>query len=377
MPVTAEARVDAGVASATFNVAGSDLKPLTEEPYIVDVTVPTGVSSVEIKVTAVDAEGNEVSDSISLLVARATDVGVKITSPVAGPIAASAAGKGRRPSTISGSNEAIAEGDTVSIIAGVSGMGVISVVFTVNGVNQPPYSAPPYSSSYFLPLTSEAEDPPPLKITATATDGSGNTASDSVATTVVRKTEEVNVTITNPPANTNLNTGDTIVITAETDDDSDIAFVTFSVGGVETVTTVTPFTHTYVLPSKASTTAAGSSVPPNVFVGKATLDGAPAPDDTVVTAWIDGSDSATLTIKVTATANSGNPGSALLSLQVSGSFNAGEAKVKDGEYVLNAAQPSGQNFTGKTVTFTVGGKDAIQTATWQKGDADFLDLTAN
>ena len=83
--VMAEARVDAGVASATFNVAGSDLKPLTEEPYMVDVTVPTGGSSVEIKVTAVDAEGNEVSDSITLLVARATDVGSRSPAPLPAP----------------------------------------------------------------------------------------------------------------------------------------------------------------------------------------------------------------------------------------------------------------------------------------------------
>ena len=375
--VTAEARPEADLVSVTFSVAGFNLAPLTEEPYMVDVTVPTGVSSVEIKVTAVDAEGNEVSDSITLWVARATDVGVKVTSPVAGAIAISAGGKNSRRSTVSGSSEAIAEGDTISIRAEVSDMGAITVVFTVNGVDQTPYTAPPYSMRYFLPLTPAAEDPPPLKITATATDGTGNTASDSVNITVVRKTTEVNVTITEPPADAKVKAGVTIVIRAETDNDSEIAFVTFSVDGNETVTTVTPFTHTYVLPPKASTTAVASSVPPNVFVGKATLDGAPAPDETVLIAWIDGSDAATLTMKVTATANSGNTGSASLSLRVSGSINAGEARVKDGEYVLNAAQPTGQNFTGKTVTFTVGGKEARQTATWRKGGADVVDLTAN
>ena len=201
-------------------------------------------------------------------------------------------------------------------------------------------------------------------------------ASQAEAAGRIRTSIEV-IAVASNAAGTKVDAGDTIVISAETDNDSEIAFVTFSVDGIETVTTAAPFTHTYVLPRRASTSAARSSVPPNVFVGKATLDGVPAPDETVVIAWIDGSDAATLTIKVTATANSGNTGSASLSLQVSGSINAGEAKVKNGEYVLNAAQPSGQNFTGKTVTFTVGGKDARQTATWHKGGADVVDLTAS
>ncbi|PKB71761.1 MAG: hypothetical protein BZY87_03890 [SAR202 cluster bacterium Io17-Chloro-G6] len=373
--VAAEVSATANLVSVTFNVAGSNLTPLTTEPYTVDVTVPTGVSSVQIKVTAVDANGNEGPDSITLRVARAVDVGVKITSPLATAITVS--GDSSRPSTLSGSNEAIAEGDTVSIRAEVSGTGTITVVFTVNGVDQAPIAEPPYAISHFLPLTPAAEDPPPLKITATATDGSGNTASDSVSITVVRKTTEVKVTITSPLPGAKVDAGDTIIIKAETADDSEIAFVIFSVDGVETVTTVTPFTHTHVLAPRASTTAAASSVPPNVFVGQATLNGASAPDDTVVIAWISGSDAATLTIKVTATANSGITGSASMSLQISGSVNAGEAKVKDGKYVLTAAQPSGQSFNGKSVTFTVGGKDARQTATWQKGGADIVDLAAN
>ena len=376
--VTAESRAGKNPVTVTFNVGGSDLASLTEMPYSVDVDIPTGVSSVEVKVTAIDANGIEAFDSITLRVARAVDVGVKITSPLASSVTGGVNGDASRRSTISGGNGPIAEGGTVSIRAEVSGMGTITVVFTVNGVDQTPIARPPYSLSYFLPLTPGVEDPPPLNITAAATDGSGNTVSDSVSITVVRDTTEVKVTITSPQPGTKVDAGDTIIINAETNDDSEIAFVTFSVGGIDTVTLVTPFTHTYILAPRASTTAATStSIPPNVFVGKATLDGAPAPDDTVVIAWIDGIDAATLTITVTATANSGVTGSASLTLQVSGPVNAGEAKVKNGAYVLTAAQPSGQSFTGKTVTFTVGGKDARQTAVWRKGGADVLDLTAN
>ncbi len=373
--VTAEAKDDLGVATVTFNVAGSDLAALTGAPYTVDVTIPTGVSSVRIKATAVDADGKEGSDAITLLVARAADVGVKITSPVAGTSTTAAVGTNSRRSTISGCDEAIAEGDTINIRAEVSGTGTITVVFTVNGLDRTPISAPPYSMTYFVPLTPVAEAPLPLNITAT--DGSGNTASHSVSVTITRKTTVPNVKITNPLASTKVKGGDTIVIRAETGDDSNIAFVTFSVDGKETVTTAAPFTHTHTVPVRATSAAAVSSLPPNVFVGKATLDGAPAPDETVVIAWISGSDATTLSIKVTATANSGVTGSASLSLLVSGSINAGEAKVKDGEYVLNAAQPSGQSFAGKTVTFTVGGKDVRRSATWKQGGADILDLTAN
>lgn len=375
--ITAEAKATAGLASVTFNVAGSDLAPMTEGPYFVAVTVPTSVSSVPVKVTAVDANGNTASDAIFLRVARATDVGVTITSPAAAPVALIDRAGNSRVSTVSGSNDAIAEGETIKIQAEVSGTSAITVVFAVDAVGQTPISAPPYSMSYLMPLTPVDGPPPTLRITATATDGSGNTASDSVSVTVVRKTSAVNVEITEPPANAKVKAGETIVIRAETNDDSEITFVTFSVDGKETVRTAPPFTHAYTVPQRASSAAAVSSIPPNVFVGTATLDGATAPDGTVVIAWIAGSDATTLTIKVTAVASSGVTGSASLSLLVSGSINAGEGTVTNGKYTLNAAQPSGQNFTGKTVTFTVGGKDARQTATWRKGDADAVNLTAN
>lgn len=76
-------------------------------------------------------------------------------------------------------------------------------------------------------------------------------------------------------------------------------------------------------------------------------------------------------------ANTGEADIASVTLRVSGAINAGKAVVKKGEFVLNAAQPSGQSSTGKTVTFTIGDADAGQTGTWKQGDATILDLTAN
>jgi len=369
--VVAEAKDDHGVNSVTFSVAGVDLVTLADAPYTVEVKVPLGVSSLAIKATAVDANGNESSDAITLRVARRPGgLGIKITSPVATTDRTTT-----RPSTVAGSSEAIAEGDTILVRAEVTGTGVVTVVFTINGVDQTPVSAPPYAMRYFVPYTS-SDSPPSLGITATATDSTGENVRDSVSATVVRKVTVINVKITEPAAGARATAGETVRIRATTDNDAAVAFVTFSVGGVDTVVISAPFTHTYTLPRRATAAAATSNIPPNVFVGKATLDGAVAPDGTVVIAWIAGTNSTSLLIKVTATADSGETDSASLSLPVSGAINAGQATVSNGEFVVTASQPPGQSFAGKTVTFTVGGKDARQTGTWQQGGATILDLTA-
>lgn len=371
--VTAEAKDDVGVTSVTFNVAGVDQAPQTETPYTIDVTVLLGVTTLAIKATAVDADGNNGSDSIVLRVERRSgDLGIKFTSPTATLDSA----RTIRPSTVAGSTGAIVQGDTIAVIAEVTGTGVVTVVFNIAGVDQTPDSEPPYAMRYFVPFTSDAV-PAPLVITATATDASGDSISDTATVQIIRKVTDVNVKITNPVPSDKLTAGATIVIRAETGNDADIAFVTFSVGGVDTVRTVAPFTHTYVLPGRKTTKAATSSIPPKVFVGKVTLGGKSALRGTKVTAWIAGTDSTTLTIKVTATANSGETDIATVLVPVSGAVNAGETTVAEGEYVLNAAQPSGQSFTGKTVTFTIGDKDAKETGIWKQGGATILDLTAD
>ena len=373
--VTAEAKDDQGVVSVTFRVRGGGTVVSTDAPYSAEFKVPSGVESFSIRATALDADGNEGSDSITLRVARrAGELGIKIISPVAS--ATSDQPATIRPSTVAGSSQAIAEGETIAIIAEVTGTGVITVVFTVNGVDQPSISAPPYTLRYFVPFTS-GDAPPPLKIVATATDGAGASATDSVVVDVVRNVTDVSVKIISPAANSRAAAGEKILIRAETNNDSNVAFVTFNVGGVETVVTTAPFSHTYVLPRRAASAAATSNIPPNVFVGKATLNGAGAPDGTVVIAWIAGTDSTTLVIKVSATANAGETDSTSISLLVSGAINVGQTTVTKGEFVVNASQPSGQSFAGKTVTFTIGGKDARQTGKWRQGGATILDLTAN
>lgn len=239
--VVAQAKDDRGVVSVTFRIRGSDPIVSTGDRYTAEFKVPSDVESFTIVATALDADGNEGSDSVTLRVERrAGDLGIKITSPTA----ISDRDSTLRPSTVSGASQAIAEGETIAIIAEVSGTGVIKVVFTVNGMDQTPISAPPYAMRYLVPFTS-GDAPLALKITAIATDGSGGSVSDTVVVDVVRKATDVNVKIISPTANSRATAGETIVIRAGTNNDSDIAFVTFSVDGVETVVAAAPFTHTY------------------------------------------------------------------------------------------------------------------------------------
>ena len=85
-------------------------------------------------------------------------------------------------------------------------------------------------------------------------------------------------------------------------------------------------------------------VPPHVFVGTATLDGATAVDGTAVTAWVNG-------VQVTAT------------------------NVVGGAYTLLVDQGD-SNYANETVIFRVGSATADQTATWMQGGGDELNLTA-
>jgi collagen type I/II/III/V/XI/XXIV/XXVII alpha len=85
-------------------------------------------------------------------------------------------------------------------------------------------------------------------------------------------------------------------------------------------------------------------VPPHVFVGTVTLDGAGAADGAAVTAWVDDAQVAATT-------------------------------VSGGEYNLLVDQGDA-SFAGKTVSFKVSGANAAATATWTQGGGDELNLVA-
>ena len=82
---------------------------------------------------------------------------------------------------------------------------------------------------------------------------------------------------------------------------------------------------------------------PHVFAGTVSVDGAIAPDGTVVTARIDG-------------------------------LLAAVAVLKDGNYTLAVEPPPGVSYIGKKVIFSVGECQASPTATWQTARVDRVDL---
>ncbi len=97
------------------------------------------------------------------------------------------------------------------------------------------------------------------------------------------------------------------------------------------------------LPSVAS----AQRVPPHVFVGEATLDGAAAADGTTVTAIVAGADAATATVT-----------------------------GGDGSYTIVVDQED-SSFGGETVSFTIDGNAADETSSWEQGGGTELNLTAS
>ena len=110
------------------------------------------------------------------------------------------------------------------------------------------------------------------------------------------------------------------------------------------VPTPTSVSVVAVCPAAQTTSDAANDVPPNVFLGTATLDGEIVPDGTNVTACIDGEPVAT-------------------------------TLVSDGRFLIITEQriPS---LEGREITFSVDGIDAKETAVWTMGGAELIDLSA-
>jgi len=80
--------------------------------------------------------------------------------------------------------------------------------------------------------------------------------------------------------------------------------------------------------------ALGQQIPPHLSAVTANVDGAPASNGTVVTAWIDGSE-------------------------------VGSGEVTDGVAILVISGDA--SFTGKTISFKIGNLDSEDTDTWEQG----------
>lgn len=94
-----------------------------------------------------------------------------------------------------------------------------------------------------------------------------------------------------------------------------------------------------------SSIASAQRVIPHAFLGSATVNGSPAADGTVVAALVDGQ-------QVTA------------------------KSVTGGTYPVLLVESTTDSFVGKTVTFTIGGIPAAETADWLQGEVTELNLTA-
>ena len=89
-----------------------------------------------------------------------------------------------------------------------------------------------------------------------------------------------------------------------------------------------------------------TTIAPHVFVGTATVGGAPVPDGTVISAWVE-----------------------------EFSEPVGEGVAADGSYNLTVSQFGTTSFYGRTITFKIGGFTANETGTWQTLAADVVDLS--
>ena len=114
------------------------------------------------------------------------------------------------------------------------------------------------------------------------------------------------------------------------------------------VPTATPLPTATPIPPLAPLPERDNSELPHVFVGSVTINGAPAPNGTEVTVWLE-------------------------------EFNAplGAGTSSDGDYSVLANQHGARSFEGRTLIFKVNGQDSGETAIWEKGGATILAVSLN
>ena len=111
--------------------------------------------------------------------------------------------------------------------------------------------------------------------------------------------------------------------------------------------TLTPTPSPTATPPPAPLPDKNVLVLPHVFTGNATIDGAPAPEGTTVTVWLQ---------------KFAEP--------------IGQGVFSSGQYTVLAEQYGNSSFNGRTITFKLDGLVAQQTAVFDSGEGTILDLTA-
>lgn len=103
-----------------------------------------------------------------------------------------------------------------------------------------------------------------------------------------------------------------------------------------------------VIPLAAAGVAVAQPQVPSTFYGSAAIDGKPVPDGTEIRGLIDGNDCTQLGATYRGTVTDGGVSAYLIN-------------------VVHESQKPGCGKAGKTVVFTIGGRQAAQTALWKQG----------
>ena len=276
----------------------------------------------------------------------------------------------------------VVEGSTITIKAEAEDDGEVAFVdLTINGVSQSvtvdvTFKLAALNLEYSIPLGVSS-----LEIQVTVTDNLGNTASDTRTVNVVSDPPPT-VSIISPAGGATVVEGGTVDVKVEASDNGDIKSVELFwpiIGDMKYPEPVAGY-WVWVMPVPVLTTSTGtisSSVPPHAFVGTVTINGTPAPDGTVVTAWVEGGAASTLQLKATATDDSSQLGSDVVNVQVVPRMKIASTAVSDGNYAVVVRQLQGESFAGRTVIFIIENLEATQTGIWQQGGADVLHLTGS
>ena len=120
-----------------------------------------------------------------------------------------------------------------------------------------------------------------------------------------------------------------------------------------------------------------TSVLPHIFTGTVTLNGTSAPDGTRVAATMARASDSVVAIEVTATDDNGNTATAFREFVVNHpGVEVISGVTASGTFILLVEQPLGESFGGRDIRFTVGGQEAAQSGTWERGGATELNLSA-
>ena len=349
----------------------------------VEYSVPVDASLLVIEASATDNSGNTSNVTRTLRIEPDPAPRVWIISPEEG--------------------ERLIAGTTVTVRAQAQDNGeIVSIEFVVDGTRFGPaplvrgvIDSETASASVFEDDTEGPvgvgafEIPVPsgsvvsLTVQVIAKDNVGGSAT-TARTWDVETTEDISpvVKILGLSDRSSVTEGSALTVQVEAEDDGRVTAVTVAwprtgvtvpaqlSAGLWTAETAVP---TFSSPVSGTT----SSVPPHVFLGLITIDGAIATDGSVVTAWVDGESSSEITLQVTATDDGGNQTVVSLELVLlSQQIQVGESNVADGIYTLLVSQLAGQNFSGRTINFRVNGVPVAQTATWVQGGGDELPIRA-